>query len=178
MRKRLQRRGARVRTTVLLLAGGAAAIAAVATALIGTGPTGQKDSPPRAADASQDITGDDGPSISILWGKPSAPPSSAAPALPRVKTDEKDDSAAGSRARAVESHRRHELLPAEQAADRRTSRPGHRARRAPGGPRPASPAASRREGSQSLLAMRCDEMFPPQEQGFRLRNLACHRLLG
>jgi hypothetical protein len=41
---------------------------------------------------------------------------------------------------------------------------------------PAPP--SRRAEIPSLLEMQCDELFPAHEPEFRLRNMACHHLLG
>ncbi|MGR6918499.1 hypothetical protein ACU635_29990 [[Actinomadura] parvosata] len=52
--------------------------------------------------------------------------------------------------------------------------PKHR----PDTPSSHTPAPPGREQRTSLLGMQCDQMFPPSRQELRVRNVACHRLLG
>ncbi|MEV0830552.1 hypothetical protein [Nonomuraea rubra] len=86
------------------------------------------------------------------------------------------------RARAGEARDRREFVrpqrPAGTTGDRHPPRPGHRAKRGSSASAPDAPASSGRVGGGSLLGMRCDEMFPPHRHELRVRNLACHRLLG
>jgi hypothetical protein len=42
--------------------------------------------------------------------------------------------------------------------------------------RRSAPKRDTRKQSESLLAARCDRLFPPAVSKFRLRNWACHRL--
>jgi hypothetical protein len=185
----------RVRTRTVLLAGGAASVVAAAIALSGAAtvrPAGQQGSSPQAVNARRDITGHDVAMSSLPWHKSSIASTFPAPVsvtLPRRRTGERDDGrgdakqmgAARNRASIHEPHGHPELQRprplAVPAADRHTPQPSPRAKRPAKDPRPASPGTTGRRGSPSLIAMKCDELFPPHKREFRLRNIACHRLL-
>ncbi len=186
----------RVRTRTLLLGGGAVAVIAAAIALGGAGtsrPGSQQDSSPRTADTLRDVTGRDVATYSLPWHKSSISATSAAPVsliLLHGRTEERDEvrggtkqmGAARNRAHINEPHDRHQRLrprpPADPAPNRHAPQPSPRAKRTPSDPRPPSPDTSTRGRSQSLIAMKCDELFPPHKREFQLRNIACHRLLG
>lgn len=186
----------RVRTRTLLLGGGAVAVITAAIALGGAGtsrPGSQQDSSLQTAETLRDDTGHDVAMSSLPWHKSSISSTSSAPVslifLPG-RTGERDEGrggakqmgAARNRAHINEPHDRHERLrprpPAGPATDHHAPQPSPRVKRAPSGPRPPSPGTSTGGRSPSLIAMKCDELFPPHKREFRLRNIACHRLLG
>ena len=41
-----------------------------------------------------------------------------------------------------------------------------------------APKASIKKGSVSVIAAKCDELFPPSRPAFRVRNQACHQIYG
>lgn len=186
MREKIERPRRRVSARTLLLAGGAATIVATAIMLGGAGwvrPDGQQAPSPQAMDTLRDVAGDDVPSPDLLMRKPrvsSPSPTPASRALPHKNTDERDDGggdakrvdAVRNRAHVDEPRgRREPLRPpllAEPVAERNDPLPR---------PRPVSPDTSRGDRGRSLIGMKCDELFPPHKREFRLRNIACHRLL-
>ncbi|AQZ62019.1 hypothetical protein BKM31_11525 [[Actinomadura] parvosata subsp. kistnae] len=184
----------------LLLAG--AAVAAVATALVvgsggGPGPStaGRNASPQGTAAAQQE----DAPAAAQLWGKPDTAAASSSlgtAALPGGKTAGQSSGATrvGADAGVVEPRTHREPArprPAPGTAPAAAPATGNvsdiaKERHRPRGPKhrpdtpsshtPASPPG--RQQGTSLLGMQCDQMFPPSRQEFRVRNVACHRLLG
>lgn len=194
MRKKVERPQGRVGAKILLLVGGAAAMAG-AVALGGLGPVPPADgqnSSPRAMSTLPDLTRDAAPAASLPSRPSSAESTSPVPvslALPHGRTTARGEGdgieqvgVANKREEVDEPHaRRRPSQPrrlANTATDRRPSRPGPRSKRGPSGPRPDSLTPSERGGTPSLFAMRCDELFPAHKREFRLRNIACHHLLG
>jgi hypothetical protein len=190
MPEKSERPRGRVRARILLLAGGATAVIAVAIALGGAGtvaPSGQQDS----MDTPHDVTGDDVSTSSRPWRKSTVSSTSPTPvslALSHRRTGERDGGSGKqvgpirNRVHINEPHRRHELLRprplAAPAPDRPAPRSSPRPKRALRDPHPQSPTASGRGENPSLIDMKCNELFPPHKHDFRLRNIACHRLLG
>jgi hypothetical protein len=191
-----QARG-RVRPRTLLLAGGAATVVAAAIALGAAGTDrsgGRQGSSRQAVDTLGDATaGHDAATSARPWhksGYSSTSPAPVSPALPHTKTPERDDGRRGTKHVGAARHRAHinnlhgrdELLRprplAGPAADRHAPQSSPRARRAARDPRPDSRGTSGHGRFPSLIAMKCDELFPPHKREFRLRNFACHRLLG
>jgi hypothetical protein len=191
MRKKVERLCGRVRFRTLLLVSGAVATVAAALTLGEAGSpesVGRHESSPRAMESLRDVF-----SPALPQRKPSVSAAAATPAsptFPHVKTGERDDGRGGARHVKAVRHPAHIDGPhgrlevarsrplADPAAERRTPPPGPRAKHAPGGPWSISPDPSRRDGKPSLIGMKCDELFPPHKREFRLRNIACHRVLG
>lgn len=187
---REQRRG-RVYARTLLLAGGAVGAVAVALALGGAGkvtPGNQANSSPQAMDTRQGTNGMNVAAPSLPQQK-STTSSAGTTRTTSATTGERDGVAGSAKPVAIRSHahldapRGHHgsvrpQPPAHSSADRYSPPPSHRVERAPHKPRPTSPGNSEHNGGPSLFGMKCDELFPPHKREFRLRNTACHRLLG
>ncbi|MFC4014814.1 hypothetical protein ACFOY2_46865 [Nonomuraea purpurea] len=188
--------------TVLLAGTATATVIASVIVLDGAGtnrPGGQQSSSPQTVGTGRDVTGQDLATAALPWHKSNS--SSAAPAalaLSHSRTEErgmgkggaKQINAAMNRAPINEPHGRHErasdLVGRQDAVlrplhrhlqSRSTTRSNPRIKRAPRDLRPPSPITFGSDGSPSLIAMECDELFPPHKREFRLRNIVCHRLL-
>ncbi|MEW9551982.1 hypothetical protein [Nonomuraea sp. NPDC050783] len=195
MRKKIERARGRVPARALMLAGGAAAVVAAVVA-VGAGSVtsaGQRHPSPQVTDARREVVRDGAPAApqpGSMPGTSIAAPGPAPAAQPRGRAAHRDDQAgdtkpvgaAGDRARADEPAGRRELVPprrpAGAASGRHPSRPAPRARRGPGNPSPHSPTPLGRDQDSSLLGMKCDELFPLRRWESRVRNVACHHLLG
>lgn len=188
-----ERSRGRAYARILLTAGGAAAVIAAAIALGGAiKPAGQQDSSPRAMNALRDITDSDVSAPALPWRKStiSSNFTTGITGFPHKKAGERDVDGGGAkhvsavrnRAHVDERHGRNELVRprprADPAGHRHSPRSSPRAKRAPGDPHPAWPDTTGLGGSPSLIEMKCDELFPPHKREFRIRNVACHRLLG
>lgn len=189
MPEQVERPRARARTKSVLAAGGVAAVLAAAIALGGAGVfDGRQDSAPRSVGALPNMPGDQASAHA-------APPhgsnvTSGATISSHRRTGETDEGSDGAKGPNAARNRRHvDEPPAHHelrqppamtisAADHRPSRPKPRPKRAPGHPRSEHPTSPGRGGMPSLLEMQCDEMFPAHKREFRVRNIACHSLLG
>lgn len=188
----LRQRG-HARTRTLLLGGGAAAVitAAIALSSIGTAnPNGQHGSTPQAGDARPAVAGHDAAASALPRRKPgvsSALPAPVSLALSHRTTDREENTGnakkrntATNRPHIPEPHHHRETLHSAPAAGpttgRRSPHPSNQARRPADDPRPPSWDLSRWGISPSMIATKCDELFPPRKRENRLRNIACHHL--
>lgn len=185
----VERPRGRARTRTLLTVGGAAAAIAAAIALGSAGVFGSRpDSSPHTVDTLAGVPADHVPASGLMQRGSNVPSDDTRSSHRKIaEADEvsggaKGVNAARNRTHVDEPHALHELPQrpalAAPAANHRPSRPEPRPKRAASHPHHEHPTPPGRGTMPSLLEMQCDEMFPAHKQEFRVRNIACHSLLG